>query len=130
MPPMKMAHAIDPVKEIQSKVGNLKDIELFNMQVLVGIYVRPQKTASGILLTDKTIDEDNYQGKVGLVLKTGPSAFVDETRKWFNGQQIKVGDWVVFRPSDGWALSVNGKSCRILDDLSIKARIKEPDMIW
>jgi co-chaperonin GroES (HSP10) len=130
MPPMKMKHAVDPAKEIQAKVGDLKNIELFNMQVLVGIYVRPQMTASGILLTDKTIDEDNYQGKVGLVLKTGPSAFVDETGKWFNGQKIKVGDWVVFRPSDGWAVSVNGKSCRILDDLSIKARIKQPDMVW
>ena len=130
MPPMKMKHAVDPATEIQKKVGDLKNIDLFNMQVLVGIYVRPQMTASGILLTDKTIDEDNYQGKVGLVLKTGPSAFQDETGQWFNGQKIKVGDWVVFRPSDGWAVSVNGKSCRILDDLSIKAVVKEPDMIW
>jgi len=130
MPPMKMQHAVDPAQEIRDAVGNLKDVELFNMQVLVGIYIRPQKTKSGIILTDKTVEEDRYQGKVGLVLKAGPSAFVDETGKWFNGETVKVGDWVVFRPSDGWAVSINGQPCRILDDLSIKARVKEPDMIW
>jgi co-chaperonin GroES (HSP10) len=127
---MKMQHAVDPAQEIRDAVGNLKDVELFNMQVLVGIYIRPQKTKSGIILTDKTVEEDRYQGKVGLVLKAGPSAFVDETGKWFNGETVKVGDWVVFRPSDGWAVSINGQPCRILDDLSIKARVKEPDMIW
>lgn len=130
MPPMKMTHDIDPVQEIRDAVGDISNLELFNMQVLVGIYIRPQKTKSGIILTDRTVDEDKYQGKVGVVLKAGPSAFVDETGKWFNGNTISVGDWVVFRPSDGWAIAVNGYSCRILDDLSIKARIDQPDMIW
>jgi co-chaperonin GroES (HSP10) len=130
MPPMKMEHVHDPVQELVDAVGSLKDFELFNMQVLVAIYLRPQKTKSGIYLTDKTVEEDRYQGKVGLILKTGPSAFVDETGKWFDGETIGVGDWVVFRPSDGWALSVNGQPCRILDDLSIKARIKQPDVVW
>ena len=130
MPPMKMEPVHDPVQELVDAVGSLKDFELFNMQVLVAIYLRPQKTKSGIYLTDKTVEEDRYQGKVGLILKTGPSAFVDETGKWFDGETIGVGDWVVFRPSDGWALSVNGQPCRILDDLSIKARIKQPDVVW
>jgi co-chaperonin GroES (HSP10) len=130
MPPMRMKHAVDPAKEIIEAAGNLDDIELFNIQVLIGIYVRPNKTASGILLTDKTVDEDNYQGKVGLVLKIGPDAFVDPDGKWFGGKKINVGDWVVFRPSDGWSVSVNGKSCRIMNDTLIKGRIKEPDMIW
>lgn len=130
MPQMNMHHENDPKQEIVDSVGDISNFELFNMQVLVGIYIRPQKTKSGIILTDRTIDEDKYQGKVGIVLKTGPSAFVDETGKWFDGNTISVGDWVVFRPSDGWAVSVNGYSCRILDDLSIKARINQPDMIW
>ena len=130
MPPMKMAHAKDPRDELLNEVGNIKEVEIFNNQILCAIYIRPQKTASGIILTEKYVDEDKYQGKVGLVLKMGPDAFVDESGKWFKNMKIKVGDWVVFRPSDGWSVSINGKSCRILDDVAIRGRVKSPDIIW
>ena len=130
MPPMKMAHATDPKTELLQEVGNIKEVEIFNNQILCAIYIRPQKTASGIILTEKYVDEDKYQGKVGLVLKMGPEAFVDESGKWFKNMKIKVGDWVVFRPSDGWSVSINGKSCRILDDVAIRGRVQSPDIIW
>ena len=130
MPPMKMAHATDPKTELLNEVGDIKEVEIFNNQILCAIYIRPQKTASGIILTEKYVDEDKYQGKVGLVLKMGPDAFVDESGKWFKNMKIKVGDWVVFRPSDGWSVSINGKSCRILDDVAIRGRVKSPDIIW
>jgi len=130
MPPMKMAHAIDPKTELLNEVGNIKEVEIFNNQILCAIYIRPQKTKSGIILTEKYVDEDKYQGKVGLVLKMGPEAFVDDSGKWFKNMKIKVGDWVVFRPSDGWSVSINGKSCRILDDVAIRGRVQSPDIIW
>lgn len=130
MPPMKMKHDIEPKTEILDAVGDIKEVEVFNNQILVGIYIRPQKTASGIILTEKTVDEDKYQGKVGLVLKMGPEAFVDETGKWFKNMKIKVGDWVVFKPSDGWSVAINGKACRILDDIAVRGRVKSPDIIW
>lgn len=132
MPPMIMNHDQDPKQELIENVGDISDIEMFNTQVLVAIYVRPQKTKSGIILTDKTIDEDRYQGKVGLIIKKGPDAFIDNEGKWFANASFSVGDWVVFRPSDGWAVSVNGQPCRILDDVSVKMRIKSqsPDKIW
>ena len=130
MPPMKMNHAVDPKIDIFESVGDVNKFELFNNQLLVAIYIRPQRTASGIFLTDNTVDEDKFQGKVGLVVKLGPDAFEDETGKWFKDTKINIGDWVVFRPSDGWAISVNGKSCRILDDVSVRGRIQEPDMVW
>jgi co-chaperonin GroES (HSP10) len=127
---MKMTHAVDPKVDIFESVGDIKDFEMFNNQLLVAIYVRPQRTASGIFLTDNTVDEDKFQGKVGLVVKLGPDAFEDETGKWFKDVKINIGDWVVFRPSDGWAISVNGKSCRILDDVAVRGRIQAPDMVW
>ena len=130
MPPMKMAHATDPKTELLNEVGDIKEVEIFNNQILCAIYIRPQKTASGIILTEKYVDEDKYQGKVGLVLKMGPEAFVDDSGKWFKNMKIKVGDWVVFRPSDGWSVSINGKSCRILDDVAIRGRVKSPDIVW
>lgn len=130
MPPMKMAHTIDPKTELLQEVGDIKEVEIFNNQILCAIYIRPQKTKSGIILTEKYVDEDKYQGKVGLVLKMGPEAFVDDSGKWFKNMKIKVGDWVVFRPSDGWSVSINGKSCRILDDVAIRGRVQSPDIIW
>jgi co-chaperonin GroES (HSP10) len=130
MPPMKMTHKEDPKTQIIEAVGDIDGLDLMNVKVLVGIYVRPQKTAGGIYLTDKTVEEDRYQGKVGLILKTGPKAFIDPKGEWFNGEKFSVGDWVVFRPSDGWSVTVNGYPCRILDDSSIQSKETVPDRIW
>lgn len=125
-----MAHDADPREALRKEVGDVSDIEIFNMQVLVAVYIRPEKTKSGIILSDRTRDEDKYQSKVGLILKKGPSAFVDDDGKWFSGLDIKEGDWIVFRPSDGWNVTINGTLCRMLDDMSIRARISHPDQVW
>ena len=130
MPPMIMDTSVDAKAEIMENMGNLEEIEVFNNQVLIAIYIRPTKTKSGIILTDRTVDEDRWQGKVGLVVKIGASAFEDSTGQWFNGVKINVGDWVVFRPSDGWHCAVNGNLCRLLDDVNIRARIQHPDQVW
>ena len=130
MPPMKMTHAVDPKQDLIEKLGVLSEIEVFNNNIMVAIYIRPSKTKSGIFLTDDTTEQDKYQGKVGLIVKMGNSAFEDETGRWFKGVQVKVGDWVVFRPSDGWSIAYNGQPCRIMDDVVIRGRVKHPDAIW
>jgi len=130
MPYMKMVHQTDPRDEIIKKIGNLDNIEIFNNQLLVGIYIRPEKTKGGIIITDQSRDEDKFQGKVGLVLKKGPDAFVDESGKWFKGMDVEVGDWIVLRPSDGWALNIHGVECRLIEDTLVRIRIPEPDNVW
>lgn len=125
-----MMHDKDPGKTLRDKLGNIKDIELFHNQVLVAVYIRPHKTAGGILLTDKTTGEDEHQSKVGLLIKMGESAFKDPTGRWFPGKTFKLDEWLVFRPSEGWAITVNGVLCRILDDVSVKGRIQAPDQVW
>lgn len=125
-----MAHDKDPREALLKEVGDLSGVEIFNMQVLVAVYIRPEKTKSGIILSDKTRDEDRFQSKVGLIVKKGPSAFIDDEGKWFSGLDMKEGDWIVFRPSDGWNVTVNGTLCRMLDDMSIRGRISHPDQVW
>ena len=125
-----MMHENDPKDELLKEIGDLSAFEIFNTQVLVAVYIRPEKTKSGIILSDKTRDEDRYQSKVGLIVKKGPSAFVDDTGKWFSGLDVVEGEWIVFRPSDGWNITVNGTLCRMLDDTSIRARISHPDQVW
>jgi len=85
MPYTRMHHDVDPKESILKELGDISGIEVFNTHVLIATYVRPN-TKSGIHLTDKYVEEDKYQGKVGLVVKKGPLAFVDEEQDWFKGR--------------------------------------------
>jgi len=130
MPAMSMFHERDPRELLLEKIGSVEDFELFNNQVLIALYIRPTKTKSGIHLTDKTVDEDIYQSKVGLVMKLGPTAFQDDSGEWFKNVTIKEGDWIVSRPSDGWTITINNVPCRILSDVNVRGRIKDVDQVW
>lgn len=130
MPYMIMDHSVDPKETLLNEVGDISNVEVFNNQLLVAVYIRPQKTKSGIILTDKTTDEDRFQSKVGLVLKKGPMAFDDNSGEWFNGIDVNEGDWIVFRPIDGWSITVNNVLCRMIDDMNIKGRVDHPDRVW
>ena len=130
MPAALMSHAEDPAKEIRNRIGDISKIEGLHNQILVGVYVRPEKTKGGILLTSQTRDEDRYQGKAGLVLKKGPLAFVDDDNNKFHGQNDDVGDWVFYRVSDGFPLVLNGTLCRLLEEVHVKGKIPSPDVVF
>jgi len=115
---------------LTTAVGAIEDIEVFNNQVLVAVYIRPEKTKGGIIRVAQTLAEDKIQGKVGLVIKKGPIAFLEDGGLWFQGVTINLGDWVYFRPSDGWALTINGAICRILEDVNVKGRVQHPDQVY
>ena len=138
MPSVAMLHEVDPREEILRKVGDLSGVDVFGSDVLVAIYKRPEKTRSGIILADTTRDEDRFQGKVFLVLKLGPTAYLDDEGNKF--RNIKEGDWVVARASDGWAVTLNSAvgvttrdaaiDCRIITDINIRMRVESPDAIY
>lgn len=127
---MTMRHDTDPAKALQKELGSLEGIEIFHNQVLAAVYIRPEKTAGGIMLPETVRGEDRYQSKVGLIVKTGPNAFVDPEGVWFKDVDLKVGDWVIFRPSDGWSITINKVLCRILDDTVIRGKTNHPDGVW
>jgi len=130
MPPALMSHIEDPANEIRKRIGDISKIEVLHNQILVGVYIRPEKTKGGILLTPQTRDEDRYQGKAGLVLKKGPLAFVDDDNNKFHGQNVDVGDWVFYRVSDGFPLVLNGTLCRLLEEVHVKGKIPSPDVVF
>ncbi len=112
----------------------LDGIENFpGASVLVAIYKRPTKTKGGVILTDQYRDEDIYQGKIGLVLKVGETPFDNKDEEYFGERKPQVGDWVMYRISDGMPFqfgNIEG-DCRLLRDRrSILMIIKEPDIIW
>mgnify|MGYP003672600951 CR=1 FL=1 len=126
-----MLHTVDPRENLYKSVGDFSQFEIFNNQIIVAVYIRPEKTKGGIIMTPNTLNEDRYQSKIGLVLKKGPSAFettVDSP--WFKDVKISEGDWVVFRPSDGWEVTLNGCLCRILEDTAVRGRVDNPDRVW
>lgn len=129
MPHMPMSHDKDPKENLLEMIGDISEIELFHNQVLLAVYLRPEKTKSGLILTADHLDEDRYQSKVGLLIKRGPLAF-EQDGDWFTGMTFQDHDWLIFRPSDGWSITVNGVLCRIFDDISIKGRAPHPDSVY
>lgn len=127
---MKMLHTVDPVEELKKSVGDISNIKIMNNWILCAVYKRPERLASGFFIPESTRKEDEYQGKVGLVLKKGPIAFVDDDKTSFVGQDVQVGEWIVFRSSDGWSLNVNGILCRMLQDVQIRMTIPSPDVVF
>jgi len=134
---------LDEKEAILSKLGDLSAVQIAQNEVLVAIYIRPEKSAGGILLTDRTRKEDNYQGKVGLVVKIGSACrFVrtDVKTGVTYGVDVQLHDWVVTRPSDTWPLDMNAGedtfdpknfvNCRLVFDDQIRMKIPNPGMVW
>ena len=151
MPAALAKHTVDPAQEIWESIiktgAAVYDdctikfkIEFFANSVVVAVYHRPEKTASGLYLpptaSGKT-GEDRYQGKVGLVVALGPLAYVDDDKRVFAKNEIvDIGDWVFFNPNDGWScklasLGINDSVLlRVFTEDQIKGRVPEPDMVW
>lgn len=128
---LEMVHDTDPRKEIEDSLSPyLDEIEVMGARVLIGVYVRPSRTRGGIIIADSTRNEDNYQGKIGLVLKLGPLAFTaDATHDW-GDRAPKVGDWVLFRVGDTHPLIIGDRACRLAEDVAIQAVVGRPDMVF
>jgi co-chaperonin GroES (HSP10) len=129
MPATAFAHTEDPKQRLLDDLGDLSALELFHTQVLCAIYIAPEKTAGGIIRPASNVEEDAFQGKVGLIVKLGSQAFQSDA-KWQWPDDIGVGDWVFYKISDGWAVSINRVKCRILEDIDVKGRVQHPDTTW
>lgn len=133
MPVLEMVHDKDPKEVIWDGVKEyINDVHITGSQILIGIYVRPEKTKGGLFLTDNYRDEDKFQGKAGLILKLGSMDFDEDDKKFFGGRLPQVNDWVVYRPSHAFPVQFRNKvECRILEDARlIKAIVPAPDLVW
>jgi len=138
MPAALMDHGSEnPRQALLEKVGDVSGVKLYGSDVLVAIYMRPEKTKSGIILTDNMRGEDAYQGKVGLIIGMGPTAYLDDDGNKF--RDINVGDWGAFRASDGFPITLNTGGgvtskdavlCRIITDINIRLTVSSPDLVF
>lgn len=126
----QLADAADQKTVMIDLVGDLSGETLMGNRILVGIYIEPSARGS-LFLSTETLKESVYQGTVGLVLKMGDVAFKDEpeTKTFFHGQKVDVGDWVVIRPGDAKRVQIRGIDCRFVEDTLIDMVVKNPDII-
>lgn len=143
-------------RQINQALGDISDIEIAGRQVLVAVYVRPNVTNGGVMQSVSAQKEDVWQGKIVLLLKAGPDAFVgdDSYRQamWGNARHPQAGDWLVVRAIDGLPISLKGDNaerpqgkdfrgdpidiydwdgwpCRFLPDDAIIARVSKPHSV-
>lgn len=131
---LKFQHKEDPAEALRRDIGDVSWVSLFGPTVLVATY-QPRsemKTEGGIILPEQSRDEWLWQGKIGLVLAVGPLAFLDsdDGRYKFCGKKAEVGDWCLYRASDGFQLVLDSHHCRILNDVHILAVIPNPDRVY
>jgi len=122
----------------QDTAPYVEGIKLLRNRLLVATYVRPQRSKGGIIYADRSLDEDKWQGKVGLLLKIGPCAFEfpedDEKREAgviVSGAFPCAGDWVFYRASDTWDFGLMpGVHCRIITDDAVIGTVADPSVIY
>jgi len=117
-----IARSQDAKTAILKAVGDISKQEVFWDLVLVGTYFRPEKTAGGIIRPHENVREDEFQSKVGLVLKMGPGCPEDP--------QIALSDWVVYSIKDGWQITLNGTPCRLIPYERIRMKITDPTLVF
>lgn len=127
------AKSPDHFKELAAReVGDLSGCPVMSGRVLVVTYISSRTYKFGnmeLLRTDNDVREDVWQACVGLVLKKGAMAFKDDETNKFHGQDVKVGDWVTFRPGDTKRVQINGVDCRLVEDVLIDMQVDDPTII-
>ena len=105
-------------------------------RVLIAPFNPPKKSKGGILLNQKTLDEDAIQTNVGYVLRMGPLAYADKER-YPTGPWCEEKQWVIFARYAGSRFRLNdekraafGSEVRILNDDEILGTIIDPDDIY
>lgn len=116
-----LSQAVNPKLAIINAVGDLtKEVVLYDL-VLIGIYIRHERTSGGIIRPLENVQEDVFQGKTGLVLKLGEEV---------ENPRVSVGEWVVYSIKDGWSVTVNGTPCRLVPHDRIRMKTSSPDVVF
>ena len=84
-----------------------------------------EKTSSGIIFTEDTIEQSQITTNVCKVLAIGPDAYADKSR-FLNGAWCKEGDWVLITRYAGSRIKIEGGELRIINDDEIIAKVDDP----
>ncbi len=103
---------------------------VLHSQVLVAGYIPANRSKGGIIFTDATVEEDRWQGNIGLVIGLGKGAFKDDGVAHFHGDKLKLHDWVMYVPGDGVSMYINQVPCRLFQDTRILMKVTNPEIYY
>jgi len=111
------------------KVKDKKELEKVPQPTGFRIVLFPlkleEKTSSGIIFTDDTIEQSQITTNVCKVLAIGPDAYADKSR-FPNGAWCEEGDWVLITRYAGSRIRIEGGELRIINDDEIIAKVDDP----
>jgi hypothetical protein len=117
-------------QQILDKLGDLSHVKIAQNEFLMAIYVRSNRSPSGLYLTDKTVKISDHCLFQRVDPKTGATY----------GIPVKLYDWIVVKPSDGLAMDVNADpkvlkrddfvTCRLMYDDMVRMVIDNPNTVW
>ena len=129
---LKMQHDVDPRQSVLDEAAPYIDgVSLPAYHLLIAVYKRPEMLKSGIILpgTSGPRKEDEWQGKVGLVLKVGPFCYTGENENRFERTPV-VGSWVAINVGDTWAFNLWDLRCRHVHEDDVKMILDNPDCVY
>tara|TARA_R110000868_G_scaffold398136_1_gene671130 strand:- start:75 stop:485 length:411 start_codon:yes stop_codon:yes gene_type:complete len=94
-------------------------------RILCAIPEIEEKTAGGIIKTDREQEVEGLLATVLFVLKMGPDCYKDRV-KFPEGAWCKEGDFIVVRPHAGTKLKIHGRTFRLINDDTVEAVVDDP----
>lgn len=128
-------YAADPAEFMLSRCQMwMENITWFGNYVVAATYYLPAfeilPGGQKLYRSEKSQDEALYQGKVGLVLGKGPLAFVDDDRNKFKGQNVAIGEWIIWDIHDARQHTINRVHCRWIPDVRILGKVTDPKLVY
>lgn len=110
--------------------GRPLDLRVAGYMIAVKIYVPPQKTDGGILLTDNTVENARYASCAGLVVGMGPQAYkglhADGTPRFPEGPWCRVGDWILLPKYEATLMTYRKVAMGLIPDDRVQCLITDP----
>ena len=122
---------VEPTKKVdETNIESIADQlpEPSGYRLLVLPFTPKDKTKSGILIAQESLDRLRIATNCGYVIKIGPLAYADK-EKFATGPWCKKGDWVIFARYAGSRLPIEGGEVRILNDDEVLGTIKDPEAV-
>ena len=109
--------------------------------ILIAMYNRANKKTSGGIIIPGSNREDEFQGKVGMIVSLGPKCCEEHDddgklvkgtsgyNEWFGGRPPQIGEWWGVSSRDGVSTLVGKTACRLVEWKYLRFQTQAPDEV-
>ena len=100
--------------------------------ILIAMYNRANKKTSGGIIIPGSNREDEFHGKVGMIISLGPMCSEETSpgyNDWFGGHPPKIGEWWGVSVRDGVSALVGKTACRLVEWKYLRFQTQAPDEV-